>query len=372
MIKKIREYTSEEKFDETFNSVIEPKVTTIVEHVWESNNFDNKMRWFKNQIIIFSLLFVLFVILTILSISLVSYFYGSKKIPEHLNIVALFVTPTIICVVSFLTFLGLVRARKSQRKNFIAWTLEDLNKNLNMSNFYRESFELLNADIEFTTKQTRKELENKHFPKINDLELCLFRGMVSSKHILGLKNNPEHLILHSKYHATLSSGMWIDSTKKNNLKKNMINTTVIKIDTNDLPDSFAFYMSKNIKINFNQFRHGYKKMELENSDFNKEFNFSSAEELRTFSMLTPLSMEMMLERLLDKKNTIIDKISFLSTKESLYVAFNTFEPFQFVRNMEYLHLNKEKMIKNILANIRLAVYTSYYAISLIQIPLYLD
>lgn len=342
----VRDYTKKEEFKVNVETKLKPKLDLKLEEIWKKQNF-SKIKIYKIFILISFIIFILLLVMAIV---------------WNFNVVAL--SLAIISFVLTLAFVVVWIAHKNKIK-------DNISQSINFNKLYKAAFDLLNANIEFIDTRTPN---NKIFPIIDKKESSLFNALVAQDFRIDKITNLEHLLLHSKHYATFSSVVWkkeIKDPKTKEVRVIYAYTTVIKIDTRGLRDNFQFSMEKSTLFNFSSFSKG-KKIKLENSDFNKEFNFSSFNELRSFLMLTPLAMEIMVERKRDKSNVDAKDIKILSTGNYLYIGFINQKANPFPKTVPNLTMDVNEMSERIIKQTIDAVYNIYYGISIMQIPIYLD
>lgn len=376
MIQKVRDYTTKETFLENINEKLKPIVDAILDEIWKKNDFKT-LRLRKILTLSFTAFFILFLIISIFVIT------TSSTAALALSIIDIILL--ISAVVSGMFWLW--------KRRDIKYSIQ---RALNIHQLYKLAFSLLNANIQYINEDIDKDIyklmykdiykdmyegiediediDEDSFPYLSQSELSLHNLLIRRGYDFFKSHGSKKLVLHSKHNASFECATWIKEVVVQDkiVSTSYAYTTVIKIDTSQIRDPFDFFMSESSLFDFSNYA-GMKKIKLENSNFNKEFNMRAYNELKTFQMLTPLAMENMVQRKMDSNGVDVKDLKILSTGNFLYIGFVTRKEEVFRDRFSFfLTLNKEVMSQRIVDQISQAVYNIYYPISIMQIPIYID
>lgn len=378
MIQKVRDYTTKETFLENINEKLKPIVDAILDEIWKKDDFKT-LRLRKILTLSFTAFFILFLIISVFVIT------TSSTAALALSIIDIILL--ISAVVSGMFWLW--------KRRDIKYSIQ---RALNIHQLYKLAFSLLNANIKYINEDIDKDIyklmykdiykdmyegidegideniDEDSFPSLSQSELSLHNSLIRRGYDFFKSHGTKKLVLHSKHNVCFECATWIKEVvvQDKTISTSYAYTTVIKIDTSQIRDPFDFFMSESSLFDFSNYA-GMKKIKLENSNFNKEFNMRAYNELKTFQMLTPLAMENMVQRKMDNNGVDVKDLKILSTGNFLYIGFVTRKEEVFRDRFSFfLTLKKEVMSQRIVDEISQAVYNIYYPISIMQIPIYID
>lgn len=374
MIQKVRDYTTKETFLENINEKLKPIVDAILDEIWKKDDFKT-LRLRKILTLSFTAFFILFLIISVFVIT------TSSTAALALSIIDIILL--ISAVVSGMFWLW--------KRRDIKYSIQ---RALNIHQLYKLAFSLLNANIQYINEDIDKDIyklmykdmyegidedideniDEDSFPSLSQSELSLHNSLIRRGYDFFKSHGSKKLVLHSKHNVCFECATWIKEVvvQDKTISTSYAYTTVIKIDTSQIRDPFDFFMSESSLFDFSNYA-GMKKIKLENSNFNKEFNMRAYNELKTFQMLTPLAMENMVQRKMDNNGVDVKDLKILSTGNFLYIGFVTRKEEVFRDRFSFfLTLKKEVMSQRIVDEISQAVYNIYYPISIMQIPIYID
>ncbi|WP_158763677.1 DUF3137 domain-containing protein [Mycoplasma sp. NEAQ87857] len=300
-----------------------------------------------------------------LSVFLASFLIGAIVSLITFNSIAMIVFTAISAIALIVTTVFLISYRKTA--NYLS---KQIQRNLNSVEIYNKILQIIDQAFHYHGNSITYADNNLDFNSvdINIKEHDWYRpSTVESTAKIIRTSKKSYFDIDNKYPICSQNVIWeyVYRTKDREEKKHYY-ATLLKIDTSK---------SKSKNFNFGMFSRNCvngKKIKLENNEFNKIMQLYSDNELEARKMYTPLAMENTVKHYAqNRKNQASFNLGIVSHNDTVYASFLT--PDSGFLNIDVpMSSKKEKIESKILKDIIVDVFTYYYIIAYLFIPLYLD
>lgn len=362
-MKIVKEYLDFNTFKAKSDTTILPMIEEKINEIFESDSIKKLKTYIHSAIP----LTVVTIALSISFIACILSFFQHLDSPNKdwptkvvLGIaVTLGVVAFILGAISFHLWSKYIRTKKA--------IAEKISSDLKSDKIYQKAFFNINPEFDYfepNNPRFQEELDRNLSGEITEDDILMLQPKGVNSTLIESKVKA-HLLISDKYPAQYLYTrwqVWIDDKKTK-----FVDTGLLKVNTTALKDknfnwSFAFGRSKSNSKN------GFK---LENHKLSKKIQVDGENPYRLAEMFTPYAQELIEKRIEDNQNSWVKTFKLYSNKNKEAIYFTFLSKWSFMDITASFSRNKETLAKRYYHDLLFDVYTYYYLLCFVYIPLYL-
>ncbi|WP_036464658.1 hypothetical protein [Mycoplasmopsis sturni] len=360
-MKIVKEYLDFNTFKAKSDTTILPMIQEKINEIFESESI-KKLKTYIHSAIPLTIVTILLAISFL--VSLFSSFQenvvnsGQTKLVLGIAI-TLGVVAFILGAISFHLWSKYIKTKKA--------IAEKISSDLKSDKIYQKAFFNINPEFEYfepNNSRFQEELDRNLSGEITQEDILMLKPKNVNSTLIESKVKA-HLLISDKYPAQYLYTrwqVWIDDKKSK-----FVDTGLLKVNTSALKDknfnwSLAFGKSRSNSKN------GFK---LENHQLAKKLQVEGDNPYRLAEMFTPYAQELIEKRMEDNQNSWVKFFKLYSNKDKEAIYFTFLSKWSFMDITASFSRNKETLAKRYYHDLLFDVYTYYYLLCYVYIPLYL-